>query len=150
MGLDIQSVLDAMIGQQVDKMCAEVGQWTLGQLVEALKRFPADKWIRFDSRANDEDEDGLYPYSYDSYRGYYRLVAVSRSRKPMLVGEFLDRTEAAIGATYTGYKGGDFTMNGGTPVWVSEYGRMSGVGIVGIDEIEGMVILKTAVCEDDE
>ena len=41
------------------------------------------------------------------------------------VQEWIDVLKEAIGKTFTGYKGGDFTMGKGTPVYLAEYGSSS-------------------------
>jgi hypothetical protein len=41
------------------------------------------------------------------------------------VSEWIDVLKEAIGKTFVGYKGGDFTMGKGTPVWLAEYGNSS-------------------------
>ena len=56
-----------------------------------------------------------------SYRGYYEDVAFPR-QKNVRIGDMLRHVEDAIGETFTGYKGGEFTMGGHTTCWLAEYG----------------------------
>jgi hypothetical protein len=60
-----------------------------------------------------------------SYRGYYDQVAFDPVQGAK-IGDMLIYARNALGATFTGYKGGDFTMKDDTPCWISEYGRSSG------------------------
>jgi len=60
-----------------------------------------------------------------SYRGEYRNLAV----EPVFgstVGESLDCLKEALGSTYTGWKGGDYDMDGFVNVYISHTGRASG------------------------
>lgn len=57
----------------------------------------------------------------DSYRGYYDQLAFPL--KPnVTVGEMLEWAQEAVGKTYQGYKGGDFTMDKDTYVHVAAWG----------------------------
>ncbi|MFJ6237956.1 hypothetical protein ACIQH0_28200 [Streptomyces griseus] len=60
-----------------------------------------------------------------SYRGYYRDVAFQPAFE-VTVGEMLADARSARGATYEGWKGGDFTMSGYTDCWLSMEGECSG------------------------
>ena len=57
-----------------------------------------------------------------SYRGSYDQIAFKPAQNTT-VREMLEHAEAAIDQTYSGYKGGDYTMTGETPVWIAEYGQ---------------------------
>ena len=65
-----------------------------------------------------------------SYRGYYEQLAFEVA--PTTLGESLAAAQGADGAMYTGWKGGDYVMDGGTAAWVSEEGRGSGSEITGL------------------
>lgn len=56
-----------------------------------------------------------------SYRGYYECLAF----EPVMhttVEAILDCAKGAVGATFEGYKGGDFEMGEWTDVYVARYG----------------------------
>lgn len=119
--MDLQKLVNAM-----NDMASETrGQYhlTLGGLAEALKGAKPDAQVRF--------EDGYFPGNPHSYRGYYSDLAFERVPSPTTVKDFLREVEDAIGSTFEGYKGGDFRMHSKTPLWVSNYGSASGVGIMG-------------------
>lgn len=54
-----------------------------------------------------------------SYRGYYEQLAFDPETNTN-VGNMLDHAESALGKTFEGYKGGDYTMHGGTDCWIAE------------------------------
>lgn len=60
-----------------------------------------------------------------SYRGYYDDLAFEPA-KNITVGEMLEAARSAEGATYQGWKGGDYTMHGYSDCWLSVEGECSG------------------------
>lgn len=56
-----------------------------------------------------------------SYRGYYDELAFEPARN-VTIGEMLAAAKEADGATYQGYKGGEFTMGGFTNTHIANYG----------------------------
>jgi hypothetical protein len=94
---------------------------TLGKLIEVLE--PLDPSLPIDA-----DADGLH-----SYRGYYEQLAVSPGVGT--VGELLDAARSSVGISFEGYKGGKYKMAESTPVWYSERGHASGIGILGVEVI---------------
>lgn len=60
-----------------------------------------------------------------SYRGYYEDVAFE-PKANVTFGEMLGHAKGALGATFNGYKGGEFTMNEYTDVWIASWGRSEG------------------------
>jgi hypothetical protein len=56
-----------------------------------------------------------------SYRGYYRDLAFEPALR-ITAGEMLAAAKSALGQTYQGWKGGDYTMESYTPVWLAEMG----------------------------
>lgn len=82
---------------------------TLGELIERFERLDPSMVFKY----------GItHPHSY---RGYYDQLAfepISDSK----VSTMLDLSREAVGKTYTGYKGGDYTMDLSTEVNIAEYG----------------------------
>jgi hypothetical protein len=64
-------------------------------------------------------------------------------KTPPTVSDLIEALDLADGATFEGYKGGQFTMNYGTDLWVSEYGQCSRRRISGIEQFDGRVDLLT-------
>ncbi|MCP5078971.1 MAG: hypothetical protein GY951_13060 [Psychromonas sp.] len=60
----------------------------------------------------------------DSYRGYYSDVAFKPAEN-VSFGEMLVHAKSALGATFTGYKGGEYTMHTHTDCWIAERGHTS-------------------------
>lgn len=62
-----------------------------------------------------------------SYRGYYHDLAFEPVAN-IRVSEMLAAAKSALGTTYQGYKGGDYTMGEYTDCWLANYGE-TGEGI---------------------
>jgi len=82
---------------------------TLQELIEELSRYDPQQRVPLGFRE---------PHSY---RGYYDELAFEPV-PDTTVGAMLAAAKEALGATYTGYKGGDYTMNAYTQVWLARYG----------------------------
>jgi hypothetical protein len=63
-----------------------------------------------------------------SYRGYYENLAFE-PKADVTVAEMLACAKSALGQTFQGYKGGDYTMGEYTTVWVCHEGTSFGDGI---------------------
>lgn len=57
-----------------------------------------------------------------SYRGYYEDVAF-RPKQDVTVAEMLAHAKSALGKTFHGYKGGEYTMTSWSDCWIAEYGN---------------------------
>lgn len=71
------------------------------------------------------DPEQIVPLGFadpHSYRGYYDQVAFS-PRRPISVKEMLAAAKEALGSTYEGYKGGEYTMKEHTECWLAYYGE---------------------------
>lgn len=68
--------------------------------------------------------DVVIPYGFGSahsYRGYYGDVAFEPERD-VTIGSMLEHARAAVGTTFEGYKGGEYTMDEYTACWIATYG----------------------------
>lgn len=104
----------------------------LGELIAQLEKLPADGEINWAFAS-------LPITAVDSWRGVYAELALGwgenrRRDQPALrtVGELLQNLRAAVGRTFEGYKGGQFTMGLGTPVWCDNYGEYTQTRIVSV------------------
>ena len=93
--------------------------------------------------------DGRVPAGFHSYRGYYDHLALDwddeeESRSTPTLEELLQWCISADGGVYEGYKGGDWIMHAGTPVWVAHYGDASRERLVDAHAQNGKVVLLTA------
>lgn len=85
----------------------------LSELIEFLEAMPAD--------AVASPAFGK-PFSY---RGYYTDVAFDHHEKAT-AAEMLAHARSALGATFEGYKGGEYPMNGYTECWIASWGTTCG------------------------
>lgn len=116
----------------------------LGELIEHFKACNRDAEVRFDFCF-------LTPSGLDSYRGYYDHLAIGWTAdcQTWNVANMIELLESAIGSTYTGWKGGEYTMDQLTPVWADNPGQASSTAITGVDNRGYRVIIKTeSTCVD--
>lgn len=115
---------------------------TLGAFMSALSTRPPEQEVSFEFAS-------LTPTDLGSYRGYYDHLALGYSEDgSCTVAKLLDECRGAIGKVYEGYKGGDFRMHAGTPLWVANYGRCGSTAIVGLRDCRYWTYIATAFCED--
>lgn len=91
---------------------------TLGKLIQFLERMDPDRLM----------EKGFH--NPHSYRGYYDQLAFEPA-DDVTVERMLAEAKRALGNTYTGWKGGEFTMDANTIVNVAPKGSctMDGDGM---------------------
>lgn len=131
--MDPQKMFDLMsAGERRVRSCYHL---TLGELLEALKDVSDDLPVRLDC-----SEKG--PGKAMSYRGYYNDLAFMPF-KGITVGELRKEAEYALDNTFGGYKGGDYTMDADTPLWISAYGLVSGLAVIDIEATPESVVLRT-------
>lgn len=138
----LQALFDQMCATAKNDKLASQPIIGLGDLIAALRvqSKNATVMVQWGDRL-----EGYGPVS--SYRGYYSDLAIDYGSEPMLVHQVLDDLRGAVGKTFTGYKGGDYTMNQGTYVWVSQHGDNSGVGVTGVKEVDGVVIITSELVD---
>ena len=61
----------------------------------------------------------------DSYRGNYFDIAFEPESN-VTVASMLAHAKSALGATFTGYKGGEYTMGENTDCYIAQYGESGG------------------------
>jgi hypothetical protein len=136
--MDLQKLVDAM--NEASSRERSNYHLTLGGLIDALAAADQGALVRYDfSEAN--------PSAPESYRGYYSDLSFPPSSSPITVGEILKEAKDAIGSTFEGYKGGDFTMSTETTLWASPYGSASGRAIMGFATIGADFLLITKVID---
>ena len=109
-------------------MSTWTGGLSLGELRDILLGLPGDAELTIDGR-------GLG--AVGSYRGFYDHVALSTGAEVGTVRDAVKAVSRAIGATFYGYKGGEYLMTEETPVWVSEYGEASERYVTGVMALPG-------------
>lgn len=133
---DIQRIFDAISNAAAGERSRY--HVTLGKMIELLSAADPELPVRF--------EDGTAPGFEHSYRGYYSDLAFERVDGTVLAKDFLRACQNAIGCTFEGYKGGDFTMTERTPLWASSYGT-TGDAIVAATPLAGQILLTTKAVE---
>ena len=82
---------------------------TLGDLIERLEQEDQNKVLKLGFN---------FPHSY---RGYYDQLAFEPVEN-VTVSEMLDAARSCVERTFSGYKGGDYTMTLWTDCWLANYG----------------------------
>ena len=100
---------------------------TLWQLIDALEKLPTGAAVL--------TSDGTGVGNPHSYRGFYEDLALEPVDGPVIAGALCQELKYALGATFTGYKGGEYVMGRDTPLWVAEHGR-TGKAVVKAEKID--------------
>jgi hypothetical protein len=87
-----------------------LGNMTLEKLIEWLEKQDQDLIVK----------DGFS--SPHSDRGSYDELAFTPENESK-ISEMLDHAKSALGATFEGYKGGEFKMEGYTSVYIGHFGE---------------------------
>ena len=127
---------------------ANSNQLTLGELI--LKIEPIAKNQKESEEATVKyDFEYLFPTTIDSWRGSYDELALNfeASGCQMKVSDFLKMLKDCIGKTFTGYKGGEYKMHKGTPIWVANYSHSGNTAVIDVVDNGYEVILITGLCE---
>jgi len=143
--------------EQRNRSFANSAQLTLGQIIDKLEKCGLKHGGDDEPKQVYYDFSSAIPTNLDSWRGSYSELALGFK----LSGydnddEHFAETNAetlllelknAVSKEYTGWKGGEFTMNEDTPVWVSNAGNSGNTGIVDVIDDGWRIILMTAYCE---
>lgn len=144
--MNLQALVDA-IGRSARDTRAQY-QMTLGKAIDALSKMPGDLPVVIAS--DFPHYSGMAPGRLISYRGYYSDLAIAprdEDNGGVTVANFLADLRAANGKTFTGYKGGDFTMDDGTVLWVSSYGTSSALAVMSFTRVDDAVAIVTKIIE---
>ncbi|WP_460441397.1 hypothetical protein [Amycolatopsis stemonae] len=114
------------------KISEEPSHLSLGELIARLDR---------EHQANPTKHVRVGFTSPHSYRGYYEQLAFARAEN-VAVGDMLAAAQTALGRTFQGWKGGDYTMCDYTETWlVPEEGRTGeSIGAVLLDLMLAMEV----------
>jgi len=132
-------------------------QLTLGEIIDKLEKCGLKHGDEDEHKEVVFDFASAIPTNLDSWRGSYSELALGFKLSgydneddhfaETTAETLLSELKGAIGKEYTGWKGGEFTMNRDTPVWVSNQGNSGGTGIVDVVDDGWRIILMTAYCE---
>lgn len=113
----------------------------LGTLRDTLVLVPRDAPICFDTF-------GLrWSGSLHSWRGIYAEPAIgwTDGSARHLAAALIARIDSALaGEVFTGWKGGEYTYDRESPVWVDNAGEWTSTALVGVTVEHGYVYLRTA------
>ena len=146
--MDLQTYINNTISASRKESLAKSDQLTLGELILKMEPIVEKQTKRdADSEAMVVYDFGyLYPTAIDSWRGSYEELALDYTEDgngKMTASEFLKLLKETVGATFEGYKGGEFTMNKHTPVWVANYGHSGSTAVIEVVDNEYEIILIT-------
>lgn len=144
---DVQKVVNAI--NRASQSTRSDYHLTLGQLLRVLRRYESVKNALVLVQMPDGrrlsisgDEDSLH-----SYRGYYSDLALTPTHgEPITLRDLLVLCEAALGGTFEGYKGGGFTMEEDTPLWIATHGYATQVAVMACEMADvwsGPLVLAT-------
>lgn len=139
--MNIQTLMDSM--SAVTRRTRSKYHLTLGDLVEFLESSNPD-W-EFKLTMHEKDAHLVAPHSY---RGYYSDLAFEFESGASTVGETLALVKPCLDQVFAGYKGGDYTMDADTPLWLASYGSAGGLAIISLDVKPGSVTLVAKEVEE--
>jgi len=146
--MDLQTYIQNAVKASRANTLANSDQLTLGELI--LKLEPIVKNQKDGDEATVRyDFEYLFPTSIDSWRGSYDELALNfeMQGEEMKVSEFLKMLKDCVGKTFTGYKGGDFVMHKGTPIWVANYSNSGNTAVIDVVDNGYVVLLITGYRE---
>ncbi len=87
----------------------------------------------------------------NSWRGIYSCIAFAHDTHTT-AGEMLKYAKSAVGATYHGYKGGEYYMTKKTECYINNYGQYDGEGedSLTLDRLRGMFNCDETAAKKDE
>jgi len=149
--MNLQTFLDNKAKALRQQMLANSDQLTLGQLIEKVESIARNGYKLSDGSEPTVryDFEYLFPTAIDSWRGSYAELALNfeSNGEELPVSKFIELLKSAVGKTFEGYKGGDFTMDESTPIWVANCGNSGNTAVVDVLDCKYVVILVTGYRE---
>ena len=130
-------------------------QLTLGELIQKLESIEPtyDHGNGPEQKDVDFDFASAVPTNFDSWRGDYSMLALGfrlsgydnqeEHFAAMKFDKFLEHCKETIGETFTGWKGGEYTMSADTDIWVSNPGNSGSTVIVDVIDKGYKIVLIT-------
>lgn len=145
--MNMQEIFDNAMAARRKKEMETSDQWTLIELIMSLKSADPKLPVIFDITP-------FHPRDLESWRGSYNELCIEYDpgKDALTVAEFLTKLEETVGATFTGYKGGEYVMGKLTPLWVANYGNSDGpsgntTAVVGLTMEQDAVVINTQEME---
>jgi hypothetical protein len=98
------------------------------QIIETHQATEIDRWVELGgiiARLEQEDPTRVLPIGFanpHSYRGDYSDLAFEPVAN-ISIGDMLAACRSALGTTFDGWKGGDFTMSESSDCWIAMHGE---------------------------
>lgn len=155
--MELQTLIDNAVKSARAEEMKTSEQLTLGELILKIESIGTKADKKYDNKNGFKDIkfdfENARPTGLDSYRGFYRELAISfsfdwDSGNDFNAEWFLQELKKAVGKTYTGYKGGDFVMGKITPVWVANYGNTGRTAVIDVIDEEYNIVLVTKYMRD--
>ena len=146
--MDLQTYIQKAVKASRENTLSNSDQLTLGELISKLE--PIVKNQKSDNEATVRyDFEYLFPTSIYSWRGSYDELALDfeTQGEEMKVSDFLKMLKNCIGETFTGYKGGEYLMHEGTPIWVANYSHSGNTAVIDVVDNGYFVLLITGYRE---
>lgn len=141
--MNFQEMIDAAVAADRAAKLAQSDRLTLGEIIDKCEAVGGDADVVFDF-------EYAVPRGLDSWRGVYAELALSFDfdrGEALNLPEFVAMLKEAVGKTYYGYKGGEFTMSRGTPVWVANYRNSGNTAVIGVRDCGYQVVIETGYRE---
>lgn len=149
--------IQKFIKEARDKSFESSAQLTLGQVIKKLENCGLTYGKHNEPKHVYYDFGTAIPTTLHSWRGSYSELALGyqltgydnsdKHHSQTTAETLLFELKSAIGKEFTGWKGGEFTMDEETPVWVSNAGDSGNTGIIDIVDKGWCIIIMTAYCE---
>lgn len=149
--------IEVFLKEQRNRTFASSAQLTLGQIIEKLEKCGLTYGKDNKPKQVDYDFGTAIPTTLDSWRGSYSELALGYKLSgydnndehftQTTAETLLSELKSAIGKEFTGWKGGEFTMDEDTPVWVANSGNSGNTGIIDVVDDGWRIILMTAYCD---
>lgn len=141
--MDWQTILNNVTSAHREARMSSSDQLTLGEMIAKFDAV-SDK-----TKPVHLDFGGFVATDIDSWRGSYAELALGYGNGvPCAVETLLKECRAAVGATFEGYKGGDFRMSRHTPVWIANYGRSGVEGYKGSSDVPTVAVIDVLEADD--
>lgn len=129
---DMHTMME-LIGQkieaEVDVQLFKMGALPLGEFISKLKKFDSNYnvYVKYEGTP-------MGVHMLHSYRGFYRMLALEPTEKFETVRELSYTLYDANDAIFTGYKGGEYSMDEDSWLFISPYGEASRMAITDVVE----------------
>ena len=150
--MGLQEYLDNAVTNARNRAFEQSPQLSLGDLIKKLEEVRNNNSHKTgdDEPSVQFDFEDLFPTTLNSWRGVYAELALgfALEGEDPKIGPFIDMLKSAIGMTFEGWKGGDYRMDEGTPVWVANPGHVGETAVFDVIDDGWRAIIVTGLRKD--